>query len=447
MTDSLEVWTSHRDVSDVVHELAPFVDDTSLRLAASRRIPDGDWVRFSVHLLDGSKVFEGVGRCQESTQEGASTYRVRLSLLSFDERNEIMWERLLLAREAGAHTTGNFDVGSLREKILKPPPSTKSVLPPPPPRPGSARPSSVRPPPLPPPRAGARLPAPAPLPRPSSFPPPAARLSSLPPPPGRPLAPVPRPSSFPPAAGRPSSFPPPLRALPEPAKPAAPMPRLEARPRPAVAKPEAPIPPAPRPAPEIRVDAPPRGEHAPAPPPLAPIKRDVPRRGESAARPLAPVAHDAPPRGESAPRPAAAGARAAASELERTPTQVTGRAERDEVTSTEIAAPGASPARGVTGPAALAPTAERTTPGLPAPESARYDDTAFATQLTEATHRGLRLEVPARLVEQARALAPNLPAGLLRVVPTRVTSEEAVLRAALSLGLASLAALADSDDD
>ena len=57
----------------------------------------------------------------------------------------------------------------------------------------------------------------------------------------------------------------------------------------------------------------------------------------------------------------------------------------------------------------------------------------------------LRLEIPPRLVERARALAPTLPDELAR--QRDVSAEEAVLRAALRLGLASLAALADEDED
>jgi len=67
--------------------------------------------------------------------------------------------------------------------------------------------------------------------------------------------------------------------------------------------------------------------------------------------------------------------------------------------------------------------------------------------LAEATHSGLRLDISARIVEQARALAPNLPVGVLRKASVRETPEEAVLKTALRLGMASLAALWDNDDE
>ncbi|MCB9597446.1 MAG: hypothetical protein H6719_32290 [Sandaracinaceae bacterium] len=452
MSDSLEVWTSHRDVSDLVRELAPFVDDTSVRLPAGRRIPDGDWIRFSVHLLDGSKVFEGVGRCQESTQEGASTYRVRLSLLSFDERNEIMWERMLLAREDGAQATGNFDLRSLREKILKPPPSapSKSVPPPPPTRSEPVRPPTLRPRP-----PAGRPPLPPARPKPSTRPPPP---SAIPPP-----APLPRPSSFPPP--RPSSFPPPRR----PVDAAPPLPKLGALPavpRAEVApKSEAPRPPPkadppkaeppkpelpavptklearprPRPTPIERRSAAPMAAR-PEPEPL-PEPEPSPEPEELREPDALPEPDELPEADEIEPTPTRVGPTAAFAEAEATSTEIFAPAPRDEDDSgsrTEPPPPNAE--------AALAPTAERTSPSVPAPR-APSDDTSASHALSDQTHAGLRLEVPARLVERARALAPNLPPGVLRIQPVRETPEEAVLRAALSIGLASLAALSDTDDD
>lgn len=97
----------------------------------------------------------------------------------------------------------------------------------------------------------------------------------------------------------------------------------------------------------------------------------------------------------------------------------------------------------------LAGTAERTSPFVPTPESLTTETAISArAELTPvATHSGLRLDIPARVVERARALAPTLPPGLAKVTPARETSEEAVLRVALRLGLASLAALSDVDDE
>src|SRR6185503_13581501 len=83
---------------------------------------------------------------------------------------------------------------------------------------------------------------------------------------------------------------------------------------------------------------------------------------------------------------------------------------------------------------------------IPRPEDtvvSRPDDLGFV----RAPERGLSLEISPRLVERARALAPTLPAGVLELDPSARSPEHAVLHAALKLGLASLAALADVDED
>lgn len=352
MSETLEVRTGHSDVSDVVRELAPFCDDTSLRLPAGRKIGDGSWVRFSVHTLDGAAVLEGVGRCQESTQEGASTYRVRLSLLSFDERNEIMFERILMMRdEEPSEATGNFDVRALREKILKPRPVAPSRPPPPPPAAKPRRPTPPRPPSgLPPPLRPRRPVSSRPVPPPSRVPPPSA---------------LPRPAAIP----RPSSLPP---------------------------RPQSSLPPRP-------ASSPPRPRSSPPPRPKSPPRREATHVGPAPAPPPERPPPSAPP-----------------------PPRVAAVTPRDP---------------------ALLPTDERTSPSTSLPADSATLDTVVSPDLRRSSETGLRLEVSRRLVERARALAPSLPSGILRVQPGRDTAEEAVLRAALHLGLASLAALSDSDED
>ncbi len=118
MTEALEIRTPHVDVSDVVRELAPSVDDLSIRLPCERPIEDGEWVRFTILLADGNTVFEGVGRSQGSRPEGPR-FLVHLSLLQFDARNEIMFERMLLARDAEAERTGTIDLNQLGAELVR----------------------------------------------------------------------------------------------------------------------------------------------------------------------------------------------------------------------------------------------------------------------------------------------------------------------------------------
>ena len=84
MSETLDIRTRWTDVADAVEELANHVDDTSVRVPCERPIADGEWVRFAVQLADGTAVLEGVGRAQ-----GKTNGRLLLSLLQFDERNEI----------------------------------------------------------------------------------------------------------------------------------------------------------------------------------------------------------------------------------------------------------------------------------------------------------------------------------------------------------------------
>ena len=122
------------------------------------------------------------------------------------------------------------------------------------------------------------------------------------------------------------------------------------------------------------------------------------------------------------------------------------------------AAPAKSPSRPtaegtsrVAADAAHDPTEMKTAPdadgSLPDDAQSVTLDTVVVQSRDVGEAAGLRLEVSGRLVEQARALAPNLPAGLLRANPGRETTHEAVLHTALRLGMASLAALSDTDDE
>jgi hypothetical protein len=382
MTRALEIRTPHTDVSDVVRDLAPAIDDESIRLPAEQPIGAGEWVRFAVTLADGTTVFEGIGRSQGSTAEAGST-QVSLSALQLDARNEVMYERMLLMRDAEQEKTGTIDLDELVAELVRGP--SRSVRPP---TPGKARPSAL--PPL------------------GSVPPPAPAAGRRPPAPSSP-PPRPKPVAAAPPAARPSAKPEPTRpepakAVPRPAMPAAPSPPSPAaaatrRPspaRPAAAKPAAPTPAQPSAPTSAQPAAPSRAAAAPA-------SRPAP----SSARPASP-----------APTPAGA----ATAEL------------LHDARTTERALP--------------PPAADRRRRRRPArvevgPVSSPPQDMVTRRPAERDDDEPLRLEVPAPLVARARALAFLLPDDLFdrrRAIP-----EEAVLRAALRLGLASLAALRDDD--
>jgi len=135
VTRRIEVRTSHGDVAELVDELAGAVDESNLVLTVGEEVSEGEWVTFVLHLADGTPVFEGVGRCAGAARsdDGSDRWDVLLGSLSFDERNEIMYERVLLAHESletGAPTTGFVDIGKIAETER-----AADTSPPPPPPP------------------------------------------------------------------------------------------------------------------------------------------------------------------------------------------------------------------------------------------------------------------------------------------------------------------------
>lgn len=131
MSETLEVRIRHEALSDAARSLADWATgEDSMHLPCSRAIPPGEWVRFRIVLADGTHVLEGVGRCDgvaRSDEVGGA--RVHLSRLQFDERNEIMYERVLLAREDDGEATGRVPLESLG---LSSAPSSGSIPPAPP---------------------------------------------------------------------------------------------------------------------------------------------------------------------------------------------------------------------------------------------------------------------------------------------------------------------------
>ena len=100
MAEVLEFFTEHADINGLLDFLAERVDDDGIMLTAAHSIPTGEWVRFSVRMVDGEVGFEGVGKCTGSAEnESGVGFEVLLETLQFDARNEVMFERIQLAKE------------------------------------------------------------------------------------------------------------------------------------------------------------------------------------------------------------------------------------------------------------------------------------------------------------------------------------------------------------
>jgi len=265
-----------------VQQLAELIDDESLVLNSGEAIPDGEWVAFEVKLADGTVFFEGMGRCEGSASEGG-TWDVLLGELQLDTRNELIFERILLARDSledGRPSTGLHEtpeakgvpVPKLSSLAKKPPPP---VRPPTPkvPKPPATRRADRRPSPSfspkstlqghvshstpsgrPPPRVAAKPPkitVPKPMAPPTLATPPTTDAAPVPTPPTTDAAPpVPTPSTPASATAAPAPAPPPpapeAPAAEAPAPPA-PAPPAPASPAPAVPASAGPVPPAPAP--------------------------------------------------------------------------------------------------------------------------------------------------------------------------------------------------------
>jgi hypothetical protein len=123
MTQQLVIPTPFADLAELTENFAQRVDEQRLMLPCAEPMPEGEWVQFEVHLSDGTSAFAGVGRVQDSYDNGEEhppqyRYDVVLDSLQFDGRNEVLFERLLVARETmmrGEPMTGEVDLERLEE--------------------------------------------------------------------------------------------------------------------------------------------------------------------------------------------------------------------------------------------------------------------------------------------------------------------------------------------
>ncbi len=335
MTDVLTVRTRHAELVELARAFAPRVDEQRIMLYGPSPMPDGAWVRFVIMLRDGSTAFEGVGRCVASLDNGpgedpAERWDIVLEALQLEGRDEVMFERILVAREGaerGDPPTGEMSipaVDKLESATLasagnwsdegdetEVAPGTDdlvdvseverlpSEMPPPHdrPRPPISVPGTRAAPPMP-----MRAPA---VPTPVSAP----RAPTPGTPPRAPVAPA-HAAPVAPARPAPAPAPPAVRPAPAPA-PAAPAPA--ARPAPAAARPSPGLPP--RPAAPPRPDGAAR-KVAPAPRPVTPMAKASRPDLASPSKPPA-AAHAAAPAKAPAAAPAIAPDAAALAALTR----------------------------------------------------------------------------------------------------------------------------------
>ena len=121
MTQSLIILTPFADMSELADNFASRVDESHLMLPYSEAVAEGEWVTFVVQLADESSVLTGQGRCTGSNDNGDEyppEYRfdVVLDSLAFEGMSEVMFERILVARESqasGDPGTGEIDLDQM----------------------------------------------------------------------------------------------------------------------------------------------------------------------------------------------------------------------------------------------------------------------------------------------------------------------------------------------
>lgn len=116
MSDMLIVETPFSELAELVDGLAPRVEGTRITLWSGVDVPEGASVRFSVRWADGSSCFEGAGTCVARHDQGEGAYpserfEITFDSLELDARNDVVFERLLLAAESGGgRGTGEMDL-------------------------------------------------------------------------------------------------------------------------------------------------------------------------------------------------------------------------------------------------------------------------------------------------------------------------------------------------
>lgn len=105
MSDEIfEISTAFADVAELGQGYIDRVDGERILLSLPVAVPEGDGVRFIVHLVDGTPAFAGAGRCIQVSDQGdqvgpAERYETLLDALAFDERSAPVYEYIVAVRQ------------------------------------------------------------------------------------------------------------------------------------------------------------------------------------------------------------------------------------------------------------------------------------------------------------------------------------------------------------
>jgi hypothetical protein len=105
MTHPLTIHSPFQDVNELVEGLAPFFTGEHLVLRAPDDVPEGEWIRFEVLLVDGTPGLSGLGQHAGTNDNGeefaAERFDIYLGELQFDEgASSEAWAQIAAAFEA-----------------------------------------------------------------------------------------------------------------------------------------------------------------------------------------------------------------------------------------------------------------------------------------------------------------------------------------------------------
>jgi hypothetical protein len=123
--DIFEVATTYADVAELGQGYVDRADGERMLLALPRSVPQGEGVRFIVHLADGTPAFAGAGRCVQVSDQGKAAsseerYETLLDSLVFDERSQPVYEYIVAVRQISyANVEPNAVAGTEDEAVYE----------------------------------------------------------------------------------------------------------------------------------------------------------------------------------------------------------------------------------------------------------------------------------------------------------------------------------------
>lgn len=118
MSEALQIATPFGELSELVEHFSQRVAEGRLMLPYPQAVEEGAWTQFQLFFADGTVAMEGMGKitgAYDNGEEHPAEYRFDLVLeeLTFEGTNEVVYERMIMARDSIAHAepgTGEVQV-------------------------------------------------------------------------------------------------------------------------------------------------------------------------------------------------------------------------------------------------------------------------------------------------------------------------------------------------